>query len=260
MCGFSPYSIDPEYPNYYTTDGGKTWQLSNKGTDCYHPLAIPGTGTFFATDDSGNYTVTPIELYKLLYRSDDSGKTWRFISLIPVSDSAHYAPSTHLSGDLNHIYTQTSAGVLLSNRSKGSLGKIFVAPTGQLMKQEAFYGGFYQKSNYIYCSDGHEINDSAHLWYLNLDSLIDIFPTTFAFSDSTKYKTVSPGQKVTINFSPQTTDPIGIDSGHIVIHFDSTSLLLDLLALPPTWVIRDSTSGPGYLNLYITADSKPALA
>ena len=57
-------------------------------------------------------------------------------------------------------------------------------------------------------------------------------------------KAVTPGQKVTreIFFAP-TPDPIGIDSAHIVIHFDSTSLLLDSLALPDSWVIRDSTSG-----------------
>ena len=93
---------------------------------------------------------------------------------------------------------------------------------------------------------------------LDIDSL-NILGTTSTFSDSTTQKTVTPGQKVTVNFSPKTADPIGIDSAHIVIHFDSTSLVLVSLTLPDSWVIRDSTSGSGYLDLFITADSSQPL-
>jgi len=206
----------------------------------------------------GNLHTSEATLFSILLASDDSGKTWRFVSFIPLGDSAHYAPSTHLCGDLNHIYTQTSAGVLLST-DQGITWQNLCGPKFPIWEEGQVYGGFYQSSHYIYCSDGEEINDSAHLWYLNLDSLIDIFPTSFTFPDSVKQKTVTAGNKVTVNFSPQTADPIGIDSGHIVIHFDSTSLTLDSLALPPSWVIVDSSSGPGYVNLQITADSNQQL-
>ncbi len=260
-CGWAQSYGYPEYPNDYTKNGGRTWQTSNMGTDCMHPLAIAGTGTFFATDDSDNRTVNNAyfdTLYKLLYRSDDSGKTWQFVSFIPVGDSADYAPTGHLTGDLNHIYTQTSAGVLLST-DQGRTWQNLCGPKFPIQQSGIAYGGFYQKSQYIYCTDGHEVRDSAHLWYLNLDSL-NLVSSNFAeqLGNGAKQETIYPGDTVRVDYFSDTAlgPEVGTDSVFLSISFDALSLALARFELAPGWSIVDSShSGGNYRLLLVNSDS-----
>jgi Secretion system C-terminal sorting domain len=225
-----------------TTDGGHSWNALSFDTACWQPLAIPGTKTYFAVSSPGS-----------VFRTDDAGDTWSLIYSFPPQVRIQDWPDSGqtgscIRGNLDSLYVMACSGCYLSTDQGLSWKYLCGVPDLRIPTQR-----FYLKDKLLYVI-GYDSANYAQLWMLNMDSL-NIFSANFAFPDSTKLKTVTPGQKVTVNFSTQTTDPIGIDSGHIVIHFDSTSLLLDSLALPPTWVIRDSTSGSGYLNLYITADS-----
>ena len=240
-----------------TTDGGHTWENLPFDSTCYQPLAIPGTSTYFAMTALGT-----------AMRSDDNGMTWRNLYSFsydnipgnPYNFPDNWFSSSCIMGDVNNLYISTINGCYHSTDT-GHTWNYLCGMPGYPVTETRFYAKgrivYMQTVNWVQLTPSHD-SAYAEVWRLNLDSM-NVFGTNFAFPDSTKQKTVTPGQKVTINFSPQSTDSIGIDSGHIVIHFDSTTLTLDSLALPPTWVVYDSSGGPGYLNLYITADSSQPL-
>ena len=231
---------------YRTANAGVTWDPITVDTVCWQPLAIPGTQTYFAITGDG-----------AVYRTDDFWNTYRIIYQFPPQPRNSIAnTSTETScirGDLNNLIVQLGTGCYRST-DQGISWHYLCGPGPAAV---AAGQRFYVKGNLIFCSTDDSLGEGI-VWYLNLDSL-NLLGTTFTFSDSTTQKTVMPGQKVTVNFSPKTADPIGIDSAHIVIHFDSTSLTLDSLEIPPAWVVYDSSSGPGYVNLYITADSSQPL-
>ncbi len=257
MCGWNSST-----PNSYTIDGGKTWSQSDNGSDCVHPLAIPGSKTFFTLKDTllGIDTTGIDSLGKVLSRSDDGGKTWRMVSFIPIGDTTPYSPFGLLFGDLNHIYTQTSAGVLLST-DEGLTWQNLCGPKFPIDEWGQVFGGFYQNSHYIYCTDGHEIWDSTKLWYLNLDSMQDNFSSTVSlqFADSSRVIAVAPGSNVTVSFLPMIDSTIGVDSAHFAIHYDSASLALTNLIIPIGWSILDSSSSNGILNVLLTDTSSQTL-
>ncbi len=97
------------------------------------------------------------------------------------------------------------------------------------------------------------VDSVVKLWRLGLREL----SPHIVFADSSKQITVSAGSNVTVNFTAQ--NQIGVDSGYIVIHFDTVALSLKSLQLPPSWVIVDSSTSNGTLDLHITADSSATL-
>jgi photosystem II stability/assembly factor-like uncharacterized protein len=234
---------------YNTTNAGVTWNPIIVDTECWQPLAIPGTQTYFANTPDG-----------AIYRTDDSWSTYHLVYQFPPQqpDTTAWHQSSCICGDLNNLIVQIGPGCYRSI-DQGVSWQFLCGPGwSDGINVTTTFGPqrFYVNGNLIYCETNTD--SGGGVWELNLDSL-NMFSTIFSFPDSTKLITIPVGNKVTVNFSPQTSDPIGVDSGHIVIHFDSTTLTLDSLALPPSWVIRDSTSGPGYLNIFITADSSQPL-
>ncbi len=237
-----------------TTDAGITWYQINMDSGAWQPLAIVGTSTYFLNT-----------IWGTIMRSDDAGNTWRILYTFPaqyrLTDGEDILTSSGcIRGTLDSLYVMVCDGCYLSTDQGVSWKYLCGMPDLATPIQR-----FFVENNGIYVVGVDSLvengeNFPTRLWMLNLDSMNTFsLSTTFTFSDSTTHKTVTPGQRVTVNFSPQTTDPIGIDSGHIVIHFDSTSLTLDSLEIPPAWVVYDSSSGPGYVNLYITADSSQPL-
>lgn len=59
----------------YTNDAGVSWQLSTLPPEQYQPIGIKGTLTFYAISE---YPMAASET-GILARSDDGGKTWRYI-------------------------------------------------------------------------------------------------------------------------------------------------------------------------------------
>jgi photosystem II stability/assembly factor-like uncharacterized protein len=244
--GLMAYGDD--YSDYFwwrTTDGGHSWNSLPFDTQCWQPLAIQGTSTYFANTLWGN-----------ILRTDDAGDTWKTVHAFSSENltgswAFQCTSSSCIRGTLDSLYVMMPSGCYLST-DQGVNWKYLCGVPDIYWPLQHFY--VKNKSLYVIGDD----SSYTTLWMLNLDSL-NTFSTSFSFPDDTKQVTIPVGNKVTVNFSPQTSDPLGIDSGHIVIHFDSTMLTLDSLALPPTWVIRDSTSGPGYLNIFITADSSQPL-
>ncbi len=245
---------DDGIPWYATSDGGHTWNYLPIDSTCWQPLAIQGTNTFFALTEYGAN----------LLRTDDGWNTWQSTHTFP-ENAVYYADDSLRSpgcvrGDLSHLFVQLYSGIYESSDQGinwislcGQPFRINVNNVSQLNIR------FFVNEHYVYeVTYDSTIASGGCLWKLDLDSL-NIFSTNFAFADSTKQKTVTAGNKVTVDFSPSTSDPIGIDSAHFVFHFDATSLLLDSLALSTSWVIRDSTTGPGYVDFFITADSDEPL-
>lgn len=235
---------DDGIPWYSTTNGGHTWNYLSMDSSCWQPLAIQGTNTFFALTWYG----------ATLLRTDDGWSTWQTTHIFP-ENAVYYADDSIRSpgcirGDLNRLVVQLYSG-LYESTDQGINWEYLCGQPFRLPINDVAYLNvrFFVNGQYLYAITSDTNIAPGCLWELNLDSL-NTFGTTFVFPVSTTQKTVTPGQKVTVNFSPKTADPIGIDSGHIVIHYDSTTLTLDSLALPPSWVIRDSTSGPGYLDLF----------
>lgn len=236
---------------YATTDGGWNWtQTTNITSDdnafnCLHPLAIPGTKTFFIIEDTIDRHQMPYSYSNRLWRSDNGGMTWRMISVIPFGTCLYCTPYTvrRLFGDLSHIYTQSSAGVLLST-DEGISWKNICGPSYPIAQWDFYIsGGFYQKDNYIYASEGHQGYEDAKLWYLNLDSI------QYFASKLRPVQRVLSGNGLTVVFAFEIDSSVGVDTAHFVIHYDTASLALSALLLPDQWIILDSSSHGDMLDL-----------
>ncbi|HEY3874599.1 MAG TPA: T9SS type A sorting domain-containing protein [Candidatus Kapabacteria bacterium] len=236
----------PAAPWLRTEDGGYTWNPISLDSESWQPLAILNTKTSF---DISDYSGT-------VSRTDDAWDTWKNLYTFPRNTNQDQYTAVSggcITGDTSHLFVQVGSGVYMSTDQ----GYHWSYLCGQPSLFEVADRRFFVKYPYVYITTFDTAFESS-VWYLNLDSL-NVFGTSFALPDSVKRTTVTAGNKVAVNFSPQTSDPIGIDSGHILIHFDSADLTLDSLALPPSWVIVDSSMGSGYLDLHITADSNAPL-
>ena len=238
-CAFSEDSIGilnassipgPPYSIYFTTDGGKTWipSPSSPPVFCFHPLGIKGTKTFFVTEGDGS-----------IYRSDDGGQTWTKISILAGDNGAEICG---IFGDLQHLYTQDSNGVFVST-DEGLSWQSICGPA-DYMAGGGNPRGFYQRDNYIYCSQITTLHDFGKLWYLNLDSL-EIFSSSLDPTQST-----SSGNDMSVVFQPQIDSTVGVDTVHFAIRYD-TSLLFKSLTLPAGWNLLDSSSNGNTLNVTI---------
>jgi photosystem II stability/assembly factor-like uncharacterized protein len=108
MCGISftdtlnglitvfPTSGNPA--NYFTTsDGGITWVSRTQKLECWQPLGIKGSHTYF----------TAAEGVREFLRSDDSGKSWRVINTFASTLDI----TGDLRGDIGAMYIQTKQGI-----------------------------------------------------------------------------------------------------------------------------------------------------
>ncbi len=258
LCGLQDpnKNTSPSSFNSFTTDGGATWTYSNVYLNCWHPVAIKGTHTFFALADTSYYTDTT-----WLYRSDDGGRIWSQISIPPIvwpiSSTGSTSTSLQLYGDLQHIFVPTNAGVFVSH-DEGYTWESLCAPPSSIVSGSGDKVGFYQKDNYIYTTvfDLSVDNRGVKLWYLNLDSL-HIFNSKVIsqFADGTKRKKVQTGNTVSVELKQVADTAIGVDTAHFAVRFDSVALNLRALNIPSGWVIIDSSSHSGLFDLWIADTS-----
>jgi hypothetical protein len=138
-----------------------------------------------------------------------------------------------------------------------------------MQSQYLFDDRFYAKGHIVYMQSlnfyykygsNAENPDSAAavIWRLNIDSM-QYFPTGISFTDGSKLTSTTAGNEVTVNYNLTGNDTIGIDTGHLVFHYNANALVLNKLQLPPSWVVLDSSTKNGVLNLTITADSNAQL-
>jgi len=230
-----------------TSDAGKTWEQLQIDSECWQPVAIPGTKTQFAiTDVWGN-----------ILRTNDMWDNWLVIYSFPFQPGARGFTNGTIRGDSAHLFVQLNDGVYMStdqgNSWKYLCGQPYdLVPDTSYLVDYMYDHRFFVHYPYVYIITHVGPDRNATLWELNLDSMQYFTPTGgLMFPDSSKRTTVQPGTPVTINYSPQTSDPIGIDTGHLVFHYDSNSLSLKSLKLPPSWIILDSSTSGGVLDLRI---------
>ena len=226
------------YPWYRTTDGGKTWALLGFREECWQPLGIDGTNTFFAISDWS----------QTIYRTDDAGNNWKGLYTFPDNpvNFADQIPTTGcIRGDSIHLFVQEGSGCYLSTDQGSSWKYLCGLPSYGVADTR-----FFVKYPYVYIATNDRILPTQSLWMLNVDSM-QYFPTGISFTDGTKRTSVRAGSVVTVNYSPQTSDPIGIDTGHLVFHYDTNALELKDIRLPPSWIILDSSTTGGVLDLRI---------
>ncbi len=242
-----------------TTDAGKTWRQLAMDSECWQPLAIPGTETQFAiTDDWGN-----------VLRTDNLWDSCWVVYSFPFKRGYNGFTNGCIRGDSNNLFVQLNTGVYMS--------------TDQGKSWKFLCGQPYDTAEH-YDSQGNDIGDynmydhrfwvqypyvsiltyppthlyESDLWMLNVDSM-QYFPAGLEFTDGSKRMSVPAGSTATVAYSPETTDPIGIDTGHLVFHYDTNSLTLTSIKLPPSWTILDSSSANGTIILTFTADSNTAI-
>ncbi len=258
----SDSGIRASLPFHRTTDGGKTWRVLTFDSEVFQPLAIQGTETYFAFADG----VIPYATYRdsgpwsTIIRTDDSWNTWKTLDTFYYSNYEYRnfpLTSSCIRGTLNNLIIQDLHGCYRST-DQGLTWKFLCGPFSGYVGSNRFY----VKNNLIYCCAVDTLTNSSTLWMLNLDSM-QYFPTGIyvmnGIGNVMKKVTVQPGTPVTVNYSPETSDAIGVDTGHLVFRYDSNSLSLESIKLPPSWTVLDSSSGGGELTLTILADSTQAI-
>ncbi len=237
-----------DYPNIphrwlRTSDGGHTWAEVAMDSECWQPLGIQGSKTYFAiTDFSGT-----------VCRTDDAWDTWREIYRFPVDASSDGFSTGCIRGDLTHLFVQLSRGCYMSTDTGHSWRYLCGMPSTMAVSDNRFY----VKGSYVYIGTYNNLAiGPAQLWSLNVDSM-QYFRTDISFASSSKQISIKAGSTVSLDITADQSQ-LGIDSGHIVIRFDP-ALGFRSVKLPPSWVITDSSTRGGVLDLTIKGDSNTEL-
>src|SRR5204863_5536847 len=93
-------------PQIRTKDSGHTWQSTSFTAQCFQPLALKGTKTFFAISDA----------FAEVWKSMDAGITWGHVYSFPFSEAplAQYRSSGCIRGDSSRLIVQLVTGCYLS--------------------------------------------------------------------------------------------------------------------------------------------------
>ncbi len=247
-CGFYDGNV---FLMIRTTDAGHTWNTVTCDSDCSQPLALSGTSTYFLFTILGT-----------VMRSDDAGMTWRYLYTFPLSPGCSEDPiewgglwntGSTIYGNVNDLYIATVIGCYHSTDTGHTWNYLCGMPTFDITESK-----FYAKGHIVFLQTDSLAGWYSKLWRLNLDSM-QYFPTGIAFEDGTKLTTTSSGNMVTINYALTGNDSIGINTGHLVFHFNPNALRLENIKLPTSWNIVDSSVVNGVFNLTISGDSNAQL-
>jgi len=236
-----------------TFDGGHTWEQCAIDSNCYQPLAIPGTETYFA-----------ITFFGTILRTDDSWNTWQVlyqfpwpssIQFIPIVTAPTYLPtSSCIRGTLNSLFVQTGLGIYRST-DQGVTWNYLCGP----ISNNVNWCRFYVKDNFIYCGswDMTQPSWSGSLWMLDLDSLqspkADFAPT---FSNGTTLTSLSAGDTLRLVMNP--LSDLFQDSAHFTISYDPDVLSWKGASLPAGWSVTSSNT-TGLLDLVCINGSSQSL-
>ncbi len=238
------------HDTYRTTDGGVTWSyFGTCDSDFMQQVAISGTRTYLAVTWYGN-----------VIRTDDMWNTWRIVSQIPsvnFLNSSVVRTTGCIRGTAKYLVAQSALGCFIS-RDTGTTWKSLCGPSENYL---SWAGGgtqrFWVAGSRIYVQTVNiEPSIVDQIWMLDLDSM-QYFNSTIVgqFADSAKFLSVKPGTGVTVSYIPTIDAMVGVDSVHFAIRYDSASLVLSNLVIPPGWSILDSSSRNGLLDLLITDTS-----
>ncbi len=229
-------------PSLYTTDGGISWSESNFHDECFQPTCIPGTSTFFAASEHANR----------VSRSDDGGKTWR--SIFQFSSPAIAQSDSSLAGCIRidrcgNLYVSAFNGFLVSSDEGVSWHSIGGPPGWNDVR-------FWITSDYLYAAEQRNPKVfsvyPSTLWRYRLSN------PALALSDGTKRTLINAGSDVTLNFAPTMNSISGADSVHLVIRYDRSLELTDLL-ITGNWSLLDSSTSGNVLDLWLKVDSSMPL-
>ncbi len=247
------------YCDYYnswfrTHDGGLSWAPLDIDSPTWQPLAITGTQTYFAFTEWGN-----------VLRTDNTWNSSRVVSTIqPPPNWKTYFSSDCIRGDSNNLFLVTMTKGCYRSTDQGHTWKYLCGmASGSL--QIYFWRRFYVKFPYVYLGtvwapDTIESNHGifpSQIWSLNVDSM-QYFPSGIRFPSGIKDTAVLPGSQLRVNFIPETTDPISLDSGTLTFQFDTSVLDLRQIKLPSNWQLVDSSESNGILRIpFLASDSLP---
>ncbi len=240
----APWPVSSSWGIGLTTDGGKTWNPvnANAGDNLSQILSIPGTTTGFAIDEFG-----------VVRRTDDLWHTARAIYHFPPDNvpGGVVGPSNMcITGTLRNLYVTLSSGCYRST-DQGISWQYLCGPGRTRLE---WLSRFYADDNRVFTATEYY---GTHFWMLNVDSM-QYFPTGIQFPSGIKDTSVLPGSHVTVNFFPETTDPISIDSGRLAFRFDPNVLGLAQMKLPSQWQLLDSSESNGILRIhFLASDSLP---
>jgi photosystem II stability/assembly factor-like uncharacterized protein len=136
-----------DHPFYRTNDGGITWYPTSFLQECWQPLAIKGTDTYFAACEVNGNGVN---------RSDDKGQSWTNIDkglqkyqLIPTGD---------IRGNQCRLYLQSEVGLkngIFRSLDNGETWEYIGGPQNLVDRR------FFVKDRHVFAGDTF-----GNLWYL----------------------------------------------------------------------------------------------
>jgi hypothetical protein len=129
-------------PMAYTQDGGITWNRVDSGFECYSPIGISNTSTFFALSEFG-------ERYNKILRSDDGGINWREVYSYPIHLFPDVTGAMQVGSGMS-LFFQTSSpgseGIMVSFDT----GRTFASLCGPINGQDT---RFFVRDSFIYAGD-----------------------------------------------------------------------------------------------------------
>ncbi len=228
----------------YTADGGVSWSQSAFKDECWQPVGIPGTTTFFAASEHENR----------VSRSDDGGKTWRTIfSYAPPRTPFNFKG---LSGCIRadkcgNLYMQSDTEGILMSADEGISWHSIGGPSAGMDVR------IWITDDYLYAGEGPtggnpaELTEQGALWRYRISD--PPAPPVIVKALSSKLRA---GDTVGVSYTMPSDSVFGFDTVHFAIHFDD-ALDLRSIVLPPGWSVLDSSSKNGVLDLWMISDSAP---
>ncbi len=215
-----------------TTDGGHNWNaIPGIDSNCWQPLAIQGTNTYFVNSWWGS-----------ILRTDDAGDTWTLLYSFPpqnrIFNGEDNLPSSScIRGTLDSLFVMVCSGCYLST-DQGVSWKYLCGVPDLIRPFQRF---FVNDRKVFVC--GADSNESCSVWMLNLDSL-NIITSNYSerFRGGTKQKTISPGDTAFVQFL--STDTLGsnvaVDSVFLWASYDTQAVSPVTFTPPPGWKIADT--------------------
>ncbi len=233
-----------DYPNsyaLYTSDGGVSWSQSSFKDECFQPVGIPGTATFFAASEHENR----------ISRSDDGGKTWRTIFTYgpPILQNSTKLLSGCMRIDkCGNLYMQSSDEGILMSSDEGVSWRSIGGPFASADVR------FWITDDYIYAGEGPTEGAGpftpGKLWRYRLTPYLE---STFA--DGSKRISMKAGDTISVYYTIPGVDNSPMDTMHLVVRYDDPLTLKNIL-IPPQWSILDSSVKNGVLDLWLVTNAQ----
>jgi photosystem II stability/assembly factor-like uncharacterized protein len=213
-----------------TTNGGLTWEPLEWSLETWTPLAIKGTSTYFIASEAN----------EAVYRSDDHGSTWEFVSVFPTD---LLDISGDIRGDLCAMYVQAStksdpkhSGIYLST-DEGVTWTNLGGPANFADTRFDIVG------KTIFAGEARDFGDNTPraVWRFKLPGDVGPLESTLEmeFDNGEKTITLNPDQRRTasIEFSSAIPAAYGVQSVALTLRFDASAASLENVRAGNGWSI-----------------------